>query len=110
VRIGPRVERSTYADRDQALDAVQARALQLARGAPRGGVDLKYKRYDPQQVVSARVEVAGPERLLPSVRAGLDIRGDGSIEAFRGRVRRQVIEQRKGETAYAALRRALESS
>jgi hypothetical protein len=109
VRSGPRVERATYADRDQALDAIQARAQQLARSAPRSGVDLKYRRYDPEELVSARIELAGPERLLPSVRAGLDVRGDGSIEAFRGRVRRRVIEPRKGETAYAALRRTLQN-
>jgi hypothetical protein len=110
VRDGPRVERTTFPDRDQALDAVQGRAQQLARAAPRRTLDMKYRRYEPAQQVSARIEVAGPERLLPSVRAGLDIRGDGSIEAFKGRVRRQLIEPRQGESATQALRRALHTS
>ena len=49
-----------------------------------------------------RLKLSGPRRL----RAGVDVRGDGLSEAFTGRVRRRVVEQRDGESAYDALRRA----
>ena len=108
MRAGPRVERSRYEVLDEALDTLENRARELAETAPRDPVDVRYKRFEPIQQVVARIELAGPERLMPSVRAGVDVRGDGSTEAYRGRVRREVVKQRKGETAYRALRRVLE--
>ena len=107
VRAGPRVERRRFDRLDDALDAAEARARELASEAPRESVDLKYRRFEPIQQVAARLEIAGPERLLPTVRAGVDVRGDGSTEAYLGRVHRELVQQRKGETAYRALRRAL---
>jgi hypothetical protein len=109
VRSGPRVQRSRFDDLDEALGALEERARELADGAPREALDLRYKRFDPVQQVAARVELAGPERLIPSTWAGVDVRGDGSIEAYIGRVKREVVRQRKGESAYKALRRALKA-
>ncbi len=107
MRVGPRVERSRFAELGEALDALERQARELAQDAPRDLLDTKIKRFEPVQQVSARLELAGPERVLPSVRAGVDVRGDGSTEAYRGRVKRELVEERKGESSYEALRREL---
>ncbi len=107
VRDGPRVKRSRYSDLDAALDALEATANRLADTAPRDALDAKIRRFEPVEQVAARVELAGPERLLPSIRAGVDVRGDGSTEAYLGRVKREVVRQRKGESAFRALRREI---
>ena len=108
VRSGPKVKKHSFSALGEAVDALEQRARELAEAAPDRGYDAKIRRFEPVELVCARLELAGPERFVPSVRAGLDVRGDGSVEAYRGRVRRQVIEPRKGETAYKALRRSLE--
>ena len=104
VRHGPRVERESYDDLRAALEAVEARGRELEQGAdarPVGGHLIR--RFDAQQQVVARIELGGPGRL----RAGVDVRGDGSSEAWTGRLRRRLVEQRRGESPYDALRRAV---
>ncbi len=108
VRSGSKVKKRSFPVLDEALDALERRAGELAESVPDKGYDAKIRRFEPVELVSARLELAGPERFVPSIRAGIDVRGDGSVEAYRGRVRREVIEPRKGETVYAALRRSVE--
>ncbi len=107
IRTGPRVQRERFGVLDEALDAVESRGRKLEASASRDSVDVKFKRFEPIQQVTARLELSGPERLIPTVHAGVDVRGDGSTEPYLGRVKRRVVQQRKGETAYSALRRAL---
>jgi hypothetical protein len=89
---------------DEALAAIEREGRELEQDAhtrPEGGTLIR--RLEPVQIVEARLELSGPRGL----RAGVDVRGDGSSEAFTGRLRRRVVEQRDGESAYDALRRAL---
>jgi hypothetical protein len=89
---------------DAALASLEQEARELEANTDRrsyGGTFVR--RLDPARVVVARLELSGPGGL----RAGVDVRGDGSSEAFRGRLRRRVLEQRNGESAYDALRRAV---
>ena len=104
IRKGPKVERERYSDLDAALQAIEQHGHELQQTAgthTRGGTIIR--RIEPVQQVVARLELAGPDRL----RAGVDVRGDGSTEAFTGRLRRRLVEQRGRESAYDALRRAL---
>jgi hypothetical protein len=105
IRKGPKVERERYSELDAALQAIEQHGRELERtgdARTRGGTFIR--RIEPVQQVVARLELRGPDRL----RAGIDVRGDGSSEAFTGRVRRRLVEQRGRESAYDALRRALD--
>ena len=104
IRSGAKVRKRRHDELDQALADLERVAGELADGAsarPAGGFLIR--RLDPVQQVVGRVELSGPGRL----RAGVDVRGDGSSEAFTGRVRRALVQQRDGETAFDALRRVL---
>ncbi len=107
VRAGPKVKRTSFDTLDAALDLLEERARELSDAAPRRPVDAKIRRFEPAQQVFARLELAGPQRFVPNVRVGVDVRGDGTVEAYHGRVNRELIEQRKGESTYSALRREL---
>lgn len=109
VRDGPRVQRTRHPSLEAALDALQASSVELRRRPPREAIDLRVRRFEPVAQVVARAEISGPQRLMPRVRAGLDVRGDGSAEAWVGRASRRVVEPQDGETSLAALRRVLEA-
>jgi hypothetical protein len=103
VRTGAKVKRERRDTLEAALARVAERGGQLQDEAETEPLTTRLGRFEPAQQIYARVELAGPGRL----HAGVDVRGDGSAEAYTGRLRRTVIEQRSGELAYDALRRAL---
>jgi hypothetical protein len=103
VRVGSKVRREDFDALDAALHALERDMRALAQTERRATVDLRYREFAPVAQVAARGELSGPGRL----RAGIDLRGDGSAEAFTGRLRRRVVEQREEESPYDALRRVL---
>ena len=104
---GPRVVRARFGTLDTALDALDRRVTELAGDSRRDAIDVGIRRFEPVAQVVARAELSGPQRLLPRVHAGVDVRGDGSAEAWIGRARRQVVAQEDGESPVSALRRLL---
>ena len=98
-----RVDRERFDSLEAALDELEVRGRELQRTTRAKPVDTKVLgRWEPAQQVAARLQLGG--------RGGVDIRGDGSAEAYAGRLRRRLIEQRGDESPYDALRRQLTSS
>jgi hypothetical protein len=103
VRSGAKVRNERARKLEDALSAVERHGRELEDGASARVVSAMTRKFEPVQQVVGRIELAGPGRL----RAGVDVRGDGSVEAFTGRLRRKLVEQRAGESPYDALRREL---
>jgi hypothetical protein len=99
-RVGSEVRRSRHATLGAALAALDA---QLGGVAPEPGRRILGREYDPVRQVAGRFELRGPG----GARGGLDVRGDGSAEAYTGWIRKQVVPRRPGESAIEALGRAL---
>ena len=104
VRSGAKVRSERADELGDALRAIERHGRELEDGASArtigGGLTRK---FEPVQQVVGRIELSGPRRL----RAGVDVRGDGSTEAFIGRLRRKLVAQRAGESPYEALQREL---
>ena len=101
IRRGPKVAHERADDLDGAL-VLLSRALDdvVVSGE---AVHWIGGDFEPERQVVARGELRGRR-----VNGGIDVRGDGSREAYTGRWRREVVEQQPGEDAVTALRRALQ--
>jgi hypothetical protein len=109
IRTGPKITRARHESLAGAIDALERELTTLGPTGRRDTQRALSREYEPGEQVAARGELAGPSRLRPRVRAGADLRGDGSIAVYRGKVRRELIERRRDEGAFDALRRALGS-
>jgi hypothetical protein len=96
-------QRERHATLEAAVRALEERLDAVALAGRRGPEHALARTYEPVHLVAARGELKGPGR----IRGGVDLRGDGSTEAYTGRWRKQLVDRRAGETAYDALRRAV---
>ena len=104
IRTEGKVERAKFDSLDTALAEIESSGRERQRTTRSKPVDTKILgRYEPRQQIAARLELSGPGGL----RAGVDVRGDGSASAYTGRVRRRAVEERGSESPYEALRRTL---
>jgi hypothetical protein len=95
-------KRERFGSLPEALAALRAHIDDLAPGERRHPERGLFGEVEPVAQVVLRAEVAGP-----GAHGGIDVRGDGSAEAFTGRWRRVLVSHGPGESAYDALRRAL---
>jgi hypothetical protein len=107
IRVGPKITRTRHDSLAAAIDALEVELTTLGPAARRETRNALTREYAPADQVSARGELSGPSRINPTVRAGADVRGDGSIDVYRGKVRRERIELDRGQRPFDALRRAL---
>jgi hypothetical protein len=107
IRVGPRITRTRHEELREAIDSLEVQLTTLGPAGRRETRKALTREYSPADQVSARGELSGPSRLRPRVQAGADVRGDGSIEVYRGKVRREPLAVAPGERPFDALRRTL---
>ena len=89
-----------YPTLDEAMDALETECRAVATSHRRQEIKVARRTYDPVRPGAGRVELTGPGGSA----AGIDVRGDGSDEAFTGRMRKRLVEHARGRDA---LRRVL---
>ena len=102
IRHGPKVAKSSHPSLESAVDGLRG-GLAAARDEQRPTRKVLAREYDAVAQVIARGELRGPN----GRRGGIDVRGDGSAEAWTGGWRRTVVVPEPGETPYDAVLRAL---
>ena len=102
IRHGPKVTKSGHPSLEAAVDGLRG-GLAAARDEQRPPLKVLTREFDPVAQVVARGEIRGPG----GRRGGVDVRGDGSAEAWTGGWRRNVVAAERGETPYDAVLRAL---
>jgi hypothetical protein len=105
VRHGSDVEREGFDDLDQAIAEAERWVQVIKAEGPLEEVSM-LRDFAPEDQVHARVEISGRGLVRPPT-AGIDVRGDGSLVAFSGAIRREELTPRRGGDAFDAIRDAL---
>ena len=100
IRHGSEIEHEAFEDLDAAIGELRARAEAVREVSG-------LRDFEPGEQVHARLELAGKGLLRPPT-AGVDVRGDGTLVAYAGAVRRETLEPEEGESPFDAVRRHLE--
>jgi hypothetical protein len=107
VRNGSEVQRLRFAGLTPAIDAMERQLGELEPDVRRNAIGVFKRQFDAARQVVVRAEIAGPGGLRSSVHGGVDLRGDGSAEAYTGRYRRSLVPLEGQESPFDGLRRAL---
>ena len=109
IRIGAEVKHLQAETLDQALELLKKQLGPLTTQSSRKPVGLGYRTYEPAQQVAARGELRINKKRFRSTYAGVDVRGDGSSEAWIGHFGRKLIDQEAGESSFDALSRRVKT-
>jgi hypothetical protein len=105
IRHGPRVERESFDDLDDALAAMKRQTQLIRKEGPLEEVGA-IRQYEPAQRVHARL-VLSSGGLLRRREAGMDLMGDGTLVPYTGLVRKRTLEPAQGQSPFDAVRAAL---
>ena len=97
------MQRERFSTLPDALEHLEGTLRPIAARTDRPAARVFAREIDPSAQVAVRGEIAGPGGLS----VGVDVHGDGSCSAFRGKWRRRAIEPGDREDSFQALRRVL---
>ena len=96
VRRGPKVDHERAGSLEEAIEVAKRYVRGSRRREPVAGIG---RRYEAEDQVAVRIELKGP-----GGRGGIDVRGDGGVIAWTGRVFRKELP---GEDPYESLAQRL---
>jgi hypothetical protein len=100
------VKHERFASLDEAIEALERRAREIQGEGPLDEVGA-LRDFKPGEQVHARLELS-TGGLLRGREAGVDVMGDGALVPYVGVIRKRGLEPRDGESAFDAVREALE--
>ena len=106
VRHGSDVEREGFDRLEAALAELRRRAERVRAEGPLQEVSA-LRDFAPAERVHARLEISGRGLLRPPT-AGIDVRGDGSMVAFTGAMRRRELQPHEDQSVFDAVGEALQ--
>jgi hypothetical protein len=107
VRHASQVKHEEFDDLEAAIGEMERRAEEVRAEGPLPPSSA-LRHFEPRDQVHARLQISG-RGLLRRPSAGVDVRGDGSVVAFRGTVAREELRPAPGETPFEAVRKTLAS-
>jgi hypothetical protein len=105
IRHGSDVEHEGFDDLDAAIAEMKRRAEGVRAEGPLSPSSA-LRDFAPKDQVHARLQISG-KGLLRKPTAGVDVKGDGSLVAFRGTVMREELEPEEQGTPFDAVRETL---
>jgi hypothetical protein len=106
IRHGSRVQKESFEDLDQAIEAMEERSREIRGEGPLSEIGA-LRDFEPDQRVHARLELS-TGGLLRGREGGIDVMGDGTLVPYVGVVHKRRLERPGGGGgAFDAVREAL---